>query len=474
MTATVKDESRPNAAYRPGSVWDEACTQDGSPRPHYAALMEGLAEADLRELSRRVDSHLEAAGVTFGGVAGSRFRVDAVPRILAPAEWARLEVGLVQRTRALAAFVADVYADRDIVRAGEVPARVVESAESFEPWMLGVAMPAGGFVAGLDLVRGDDGELCVLEDNIRTPSGIEYLLAARAAGDAHLPVSAPQSRRDPAVAYDLLDAMLRRAAPDGVDEPFVVALTDGPSNSAWWEHRQIAGALEIPLLTRAELSVRGGRLHAELDGRRTRQVDVLYRRTDEDRLQHAGGNATWLGELLLGPVRRGNLSVVNPLGSGVADDKLVHAYVERMVRFYLGEDPLLKSVPTHDLSDPEVLEAALPRIGELVVKPRRGLGGQGIVVCPHASEDHRRAIAKTVAESPGDWIAQEMVALSTHPTICDRQLEPRHVDLRPYAIGGADAAAAVPGGLTRVAFDRGSLVVNSSQNGGAKDTWVLA
>ena len=474
MTGTVRDESRPATAYQPGSMWDEACTEDGAPRAHYAALMEALAGADLGELARKVDSDLHEAGITFGGRADSRFRVDAVPRILAPEEWSRVERGLVQRTRALAAFVADVYGDRQIVRAGELPAHVVESAEGFEPWMLGVPMPAGGFVAGLDLVRGADGDLRVLEDNTRTPSGIEYLLAARAAVDAHLPVAAPESRRDPAIAHDLLAEMLRLAAPAGVDEPFVVTLTDGPSNSAWWEHRQIAGALEIPLVTPTDLSVRGGRLHAELDGGRTRTVDVLYRRTDEDRLRDGDGKATWLAELLLAPVRRGNLTVVNPFGSGVADDKLVHAYVERMVCFYLGEEPLLRSVPTHDLGDADVLEAALPRLDQLVVKPRSGLGGEGIVVCPHASADDRRAIARTVSESPGDWVAQEMVAISTHPTICDGRLEPRHVDLRPYVIGGDDGAAVVPGGLTRVAFGEGSLVVNSSQNGGGKDTWVLA
>jgi carboxylate-amine ligase len=385
-----------------------------------------------------------------------------------------VEAGLVQRTRALAAFVSDAYGDREIVRAGLVPARVLDSADDFEPWMLGVAMPGASYVTGLDLVRGDDGELRVLEDNIRTPSGFAYLVAARAAGDAHLSVPGPVARRDPAEAYELLGNALRASAPDGAGDPHVVAVSDGPSNSAWWEHRQIARALDIPLLTPSALSVRRGRLHAQVDGAGTRPVDVVYRRTDEDRLRDDEGRATWLADLLLEPVRQGTLSVVNPLGSGVADDKLVHAYVESMVRFYLGEEPLLMSVPSHDLGDPEVRRAALARLDELVFKPRSGLGGHGIVVGPHASDEDRRAVARRVAENPGDWVAQEMVLLSTHPTICEGSLEARHVDLRPYVIGTADAATAVPGCLTRVALDRGSMVVNSSQNGGVKDTWVPA
>jgi uncharacterized circularly permuted ATP-grasp superfamily protein len=472
VTGTVKEGSRQAGAYRPGPGWDEACAEDGSPREHYAALMDALGAADLCELTRAVDSHLAKTGATFGAGAETDFRVDPVPRILPAAEWRRVEAGLVQRTRALAAFVADVYSDREIVRSGKVPARVVESSENFEPWMLGVQIPADGFVTGLDLVRGDDGELRVLEDNMRTPSGIAYLLAAREAADAHLPLTPPEDRGDPAAAFAVLAQMLRDAAPEGVDEPFVALLSDGPSNSAWWEHGQVASALSIPLLAPGDLSVHRGRVHAELGGGNTRAVDVLYRRTDEDRLRTKDGKATWLAELLLEPVRSGTVSVVNPFGSGVADDKLVHAYVEEMVRFYLGEEPVLKSVPTYDLGDPDVLASALPRIDELVVKPRYGLGGSGIVICPHASEDDRRAVARRVVASPGEWIAQELIQLSTHPTICDGGLEPRHVDLRPYAIGGAGGATAVAGGLTRVALDRGSLVVNSSQNGGGKDTWV--
>jgi len=493
MAGTVKDESCPPPAYRPGRAWDEACDHDGRPRRHYATVLDALAAADLEELSREVAADLDEEGVTFGGDGGSAFRVDPVPRILAADEWSRIEAGVAQRARALTEYVCDVYGERRIVEAGHVPARVIESADHFEPWMMGVEAPVAGFVAGLDLVRGDDGELQVLEDNIRTPSGIAYLLAARRAVDANLALEPPADRRDPAPAYEWLAQTLRDAAPGGVSDPSVVILSDGPQNSAWWEHRQIARALDIPLLTSSSLSCSSGRLRATIDGD-TRPVDVVYRRTDEDRLRDRDGRATWIADLLLEPVRRGTLAVVNPLGCGVVDDKLAHAYVAAMVRFYLGEEPLLRSVPTYDLGDYETRESALSRIRELVVKPRSGLGGQGIVVGPQASEEALRDITDRVKERPEAWIAQDLVPLSTHPTVCGGRLEPRHVDLRPFAIGGLQRGAVppfddiglqrgavppfdgfrvVPGALTRVAFDRGSVMVNSSQNGGAKDTWVI-
>ena len=248
-------------------------------------------------------------------------------------------------------------------------------------------------------------------------------------------------------------------------------LSDGPANAAWFEHHEIARRLGIPIVQPGDMVVRSGQLHAWLDEGRTRQVDVVYRRTDEDRLRDRAGRATWVADLLLAPVRRGTLAVVNPFGAGLADDKLVHAYVEEMVRFYLGEEPLLRSVRTLDLADDEARATVLESLGDFVVKRRGGYGGAGVVVCRQCSEDTLRSLARDIAETPEDFIAQETVNLCTHPTVCDGRLEPRHVDLRPFVFGGGEVA---PSALTRVAFAAGEMMVNSSRGGGAKDTWLAA
>ena len=270
----------------------------------------------------------------------------------------------------------------------------------------------------------------------------------------------------------MLKGALAAAAPDGVDEPSIVVFSDGPGNSAWYEHRRLARELGLPGVTLEDLSVRSGRLWARCDGE-PRAVDVLYRRTDEDRLTDQAGRLTDVGAALYEPLRTGALSVVNGFGTGVADDKLVHAYVEDMVRFYLSEEPLLPSVRTYDLGVPETLEMALDRIDELVIKPRAGHGGRGVVVAPHARDEDVRRTADEVRANPTPFIAQELVMLSRHPTVVDGRLQPRHIDLRPFVFQSPGGAEVAPGALTRVALERDALVVNSSQRGGAKDTWVL-
>ncbi len=452
-------------AYRPGAAVDEAFDRGGAPRATYAELVDALQGTDLSDLAARVNAHAEDAGVRFGD---GDFVVDPVPRVIEAQEWELLARGLTQRTRALHAFLADAYGERRMVAAGRIPERVIESASYFEPDMGGAPTWPAGFLAGLDLVRGDDGELRVLEDNTRTPSGLAYAIAARRALDAELPFAAPTGRLDPAGAYPMLADALRASAPRGGDEPYVVLLSDGPGNSAWHEHEQMGAALGVPVLTPDALTVRGDELHA--DGR---AIDVIYRRTDEDRLRDEGGRPTWLADLVLDPIRAGNVAVVNPPGAGLADDKLVHAYVEEMVRFLLGEEPVLRSVRTYDLGEPAQLEEALERLGELVVKPRDGYGGEGVVICRLAPAEERRAVEQRLRADPGAYVAQETVMLSTHPTVIEGRLEPRHVDLRPFVVGGGDSAAAVPGALTRVAFGAGELVVNSSRNGGGKDTWLM-
>jgi carboxylate-amine ligase len=252
----------------------------------------------------------------------------------------------------------------------------------------------------------------------------------------------------------------------------VVVLSDGPRNSAWFEHETIARRLAVPLVSLADLEPRGGRLFARV-GSRLQQVDVVYRRTDEDRLADDRGRPTPLADALLDPMRRGNVACFNAFGSGLGDDKLVHAYAEDMVRFYLGEEPLVESVPTYDLGDPEAFELALERLDEMVVKPRTGYGGFGVVIVPHATREDRDLIEREIRAAPSRYIAQETIALSRHPTVCGERLEPRHIDLRPFVVTAGDDVSVIPGGLTRVAFNKGALVVNSSQNGGGKDTWVL-
>ncbi len=442
-------------------------------------VLAALDETDLRALSRSLTNDLRERKVTFGAADNGdveAFVVDPVPRVIERNDWDMLAPGLAQRVEALDRFVADVYGGRRIFAAGRVPWSAIESAEYFEPRMTQL-QPASGCwiaIAGLDLVRDGDGPFAVLEDNVRTPSGIAYAVAAREALSGHLSVPDGMRVRSLEPAYELLGEALRAAAPpEAGEDPSVVVLTDGSSNTAYYEHGEIARQLGLPLVELADLVVRSRRLFARTDGR-VIPVDVVYRRTDEDRFFDAAGALTGVGKLLLGPLEAQTLGCANAFGTGVADDKLVHAYVEEMVRFYLDEEPLLGSVPTYDVSQPEVREMVLDRIGELVIKPRSGYGGIGVVVGPHADPQTLAAVSRDLAAAPERFIAQETVHLSRQPTVCGGELEPRHVDLRPFTFSVGDRVEVFPGGLTRVALERGSLVVNSSQRGGAKDTWVLA
>jgi uncharacterized circularly permuted ATP-grasp superfamily protein len=448
-------------------------------RHAFGRLLATLDEVDLRALSRSLSDDLRERKVTFGADDGGNveaFVVDPVPRVIERDEWAALAAGLAQRAEALERFVADVYGERRIVAAGRVPWSTIESAEFFEPRMAQLPPVAGRWIpiAGLDVVRDGDGPFVVLEDNVRTPSGIAYAVAAREALSGHLSVPDGMRVRSLEPAYEWLGEALRAAAsPDAGAHPSVVVLTDGPSNSAYYEHGAIARRLGLALVRPEDLSVRSKRLFAHTDDGVV-PVDVVYRRTNEDRLFDAAGALTALADILLGPLEAQTLACVNAFGTGVADDKLVHSYVEEMVRFYLDEEPLLASVPTHDLSQPGVLAMALERIGELVVKPRSGHGGIGVVVGPRADPQTLAAVSRELAAAPEQFIVQETVSLSRQPTVCGDELEPRHVDLRPFTFAIGDRVEVFPGGLTRVALERGSLVVNSSQRGGAKDTWVLA
>ncbi|HEY2007119.1 MAG TPA: circularly permuted type 2 ATP-grasp protein [Solirubrobacteraceae bacterium] len=456
----------------PQPPFDEDRDADGNPRAGYAQTLAALEHVDLDELSLNVARHLEDAGVRFGN---GPFVIDPIPRLITAAEWHRMELGLIQRTRALNCFLRDVYGPRRIVAAGLLDAEVVDGAEGFEPDLAGrlpdTAAPAA--IVGFDLIRAPSGEFLVLEDNLRTPSGFAYLIAARAAMVDTLPSGLPIPRPvDPAL-YELLAGTLRAATPRGTTgPPSMAVLTDGPDNVAYYEHACAAERLGAPLLTPEDLELRGDELFTPLPDGSARRLDVVYRRTDEDRVRDENGNLTSVAELLLPAWQSGNLGLVNAFGNGVADDKLVHAHVETFVRFYLEQEPLIRSVPTHSLETETAGLAAAVDLERLVVKPRHGHGGAGVVIGSHADDDELDAARSELARHPERYIAQPIVPLSRHPTVIDGRLQPRHVDLRPFAFCAAEIALA-PGGLSRVAFDPGEMVVNSSKNGGGKDTWVI-
>jgi uncharacterized circularly permuted ATP-grasp superfamily protein len=444
--------------------YDEALLPDGRPREASAAALAAVAGKDPAGLQAAVRDRLEQAGVLFVAEDGGSAPLDPVPRVLTAEEWQDVKVGLAQRVKALNAFVADAYGARSIVKAGIVPARVIETAEHYEPAMQGVTPPGGQWIgiAGLDVVRDAEGEFRVLEDNLMTPSGYSYAVAARDAVLSELEPPEADRPRPFDELPDLLGGALHAAAPEPGGA--VVVLTDGPENGAYWEHAWAANALGLPLVEPGELRVEGDVLYHG-----ARDVAVVYRRTNADMLDSP------VGALLDRPLRAGTLGVVNTFGTGVGDDKLTHAYVEDIVRYYLGEEPAIRSVPTYDLARPDHLEQALDIFADLVVKPRAGYGGIGVMICPHADPADVEELRERVRESPRDWVAQPLVHLSTHPTLIDGRLSPRHVDLRPFVfMHGADHPRVLPGGLTRFAVDEGALVVNSTQNGGFKDTWVLA
>jgi uncharacterized circularly permuted ATP-grasp superfamily protein len=461
--------SAPDYSPEPGCL-DEAFAPDGEPLPLYAELLEELGRRDLKQLRERVEAKVAGSGLTFG--EGEQITVDPIPRLIDAAEWESLRAGLLQRARALNAFITDAYGPQRIFDAGVVPRRLLETSSGYMAVMQGLldsdAPPAT--VAGLDLVRDRNGELRVLEDNLRMPSGACYALAVRE-------VVAPELERvgDPRGLGGYLEKLgeaIRAAAPEGRDEPFCIVLSDGPENGAWYEHGRIGQELGLPIVRPDQLETSRGRLFARTS-RERRQIDVVYRRLDADQLTGKDGTLTDLGELLVPALRSGRLRCANAFGTGLADDKLTHAYVEKMIVFYLAEEPLLRSVPSYDLSDEQAKKEAMERLDELVIKPRDGFGGHGVTIMPRASEPERKRAVGVVRRRPEHFIAQEPVEISAHPTIRGGSLRPRRVDLRPFVVSWAGGQAAMTGGLTRFARGAGEMVVNSSQGGGCKDTWVM-
>ncbi|MET0600824.1 MAG: circularly permuted type 2 ATP-grasp protein [Baekduia sp.] len=475
------------AAYRPPTgCFDEVFGPDGTPRPHAISLAAEIAQMGpelLTAAGHRRDAIFVQQGITFdatgedGPVKDRPFPLDLVPRILPAREWDHIERGLMQRIRALNRFIDDVYHEREIVRAGIVPWRLIVSRSHFARAAHGVRPPGGVYchVAGCDLVRDADGSWKVLEDNVRTPSGISYVLENRVAMTRLVPQFFQHHRVRPVDHYpQLLLAGLRSVAPSAEDEATVVVWTPGPMNSAYFEHAFLARQMGVELVEASDLVVRDDVLYMRTTAG-LRRVHAVYRRLDDDFVDPLEFRPDSLLGVpgLVRAYRAGTVAIANALGTGVADDKAIYHYVPEMIRFYLGEEPILDNVRTYLMADEAQRERALARRHELVFKPTSESGGKGVFIGPSTPQDALDGLADVIRAQPERWIAQEVVNLSTVPTVMpDGSLAPRHVDLRPFAVFG-ETIRIVPGGLTRVALTEGSMIVNSSRGGGSKDTWVL-
>ncbi|MGX6448818.1 circularly permuted type 2 ATP-grasp protein [Patulibacter sp. S7RM1-6] len=459
-------------SYAPADdAWDEAVARDGTVRPTHRAALAAVDRLGAGPAAERVAAAVAPMGMTFGE-DDDPYVVDPVPRAIAADDWNVLERGLAQRVRALDAWVTDAHGPRRAVADGVVPASVLDGCRFVEADLADLApAPVRIAVAGLDVVRDADGRFRVLEDNCRVPSGLAYLLAAREAVAKALG-GVPDEVADlhERLGADLLTAV-RATAPASVGEGATVVLSDGPENTAWWEHRRLADLMGVPLVTPAELRLRRDRVELAATGER---VATVYRRTDVASLRDREGRPTPHGELLLPALRAGTVGVANAYGCGVADDKAVYPYVRDLIRYFCDEEPIVDDVHVHDLCDAGTRDRVLEAPEKLVFKPRDGQGGRGVVVGPRADAAELREAVDAARRDPAAWIAQDAVVLSTHPTVVDGALVPRHVDLRPFALAdGGGGWRLVPGGLSRVAFEEGQMVVNSSRGGGAKDTWVL-
>jgi len=472
--------------YDPEGFFDELMAPDGTVRAHYRRLAERLGTFTPEELARRErlrDAAFRTAGITFtvygeGEGLERTFPMDLIPRVIPADEWAAIEAGLVQRVTALNLFLDDLYVgERAAVRDGVVPEWLIQSSDGFTREAFGIPVPRGArcLVAGIDLVRDGQGTYRVLEDNLRNPSGISYVLENRVAMTRVLPsvFGAERVRSVDHYGASLL-AALRHVAPAAAGDPEVVVLTPGVFNSAYFEHAFLARQMGVELVEGPDLVVDEHVVFMRTT-RGLQRVDVIYRRIDDDFLDPVClREDSVLGVPgLLAAARAGNVTIANAVGNGVADDKAVYAYVPALIRYYLNQEPLLPNVDTYLLWDREQREDVLDRLHELVVKPVAASGGYGMLIGPSAGELELEEFRRRIEADPRAYIAQEVVQLSRHPTLVGDHLEGRHIDLRPFVLSG-ERTEVIPGGLTRVALRKGSLVVNSSQGGGSKDTWVLA
>ncbi|TNF61014.1 MAG: circularly permuted type 2 ATP-grasp protein [Burkholderiales bacterium] len=473
-------------------MFDEMNASDGEVRAHYLNYARWLSQQPPEVMAaRREEAEMifRRVGITFAvygakdedGAGTERLiPFDLIPRIIPAAEWDRLEQGLVQRVTALNRFIHDVYHDQEIVKAGIVPADQVFQNAQFRPEMMGVDVPCGVYshIAGIDIVRAPDadgvGEYFVLEDNLRVPSGVSYMLEDRKMMMRLFPELFSENRVAPVAHYpDLLLETLRAVSPATTAEPTVVVLTPGMYNSAYFEHAFLAQQMGVELVEGQDLFVKDNFVYMRTT-RGPRRVDVIYRRVDDDFLDPLvfRPDSTLGCAGLLGVYRSGNVAICNAVGTGVADDKSIYPYVPKMIDFYLGQKPILSNVPTFMGRDPEDLKYILAHLKDLVVKEVHGAGGYGMLVGPASTAQEIEEFRQAVVARPEGYIAQPTLSLSTCPTFVNSGIAPRHIDLRPFVLSGTEVQM-VPGGLTRVALKEGSLVVNSSQGGGTKDTWIL-
>jgi uncharacterized circularly permuted ATP-grasp superfamily protein len=468
--------------YAMAEAWDEMFVRPGEPRAAYRSLfaaLQPLSVSDLRHRADQLGRVFTDRGVTFAYAGEERpFPLDLIPRIIDAAEWDLLTKAVRQRVMTLERFLADVYGRGEVLADGVVPRRLVLTSAHFHREAAGIE-PANGVrvhVSGVDLIRDEAGEFRVLEDNLRIPSGVSYVIENRRALSQTLPSLFAEARVRSVDDYPArLLAALRSSAPEGVVDPCVVVLTPGVYNAAYFEHALLARLMGVELVEGRDLHCNGNRVYMRTT-QGDRPVHVVYRRVDDEFLDplHFRPDSIIGCPGIVNAARAGNVTLANAIGNGVADDKLLYTYVPELIRYYLNEEPLISNVETHRLDSPDVLADVLSRLDELVLKPVDGAGGKGIVIGPQASSSTLEALRSTVEADPRGWIAQRPVSLSTSPTLIGDTLAPRQIDLRPFAVNDGTDVWLLPGGLTRVALPEGTLVVNSSQGGGSKDTWVLA
>jgi len=462
---------------------DTSVTAD-STREHYREFHHWLAKQSPERLQRKraeADLSFRRVGITFavyGDDAGTERLIpfDIIPRIIPAKEWALLETGLVQRVKALNMFIHDVYHEQNIIKAGIIPPEQIYKNAQYRPEMQGVSVASDIYahIAGVDIVRAGQGEFYVLEDNLRVPSGVSYMLEDRKMMMRLFPELFAKNKIAPVDHYpDMLLDNLRSVAPMGIDNPTIVVMTPGMYNSAYFEHAFLAQQMGVELVEGKDLFVDDNAVYMRTT-RGPKRVDVIYRRVDDDFLDPLAFRPdSSLGVPgLLSVYRAGRVTLANAIGTGVADDKSIYPYVTDMIKFYLSEQPILNNVPTYQCRKPDDLAYTLAHLPELVVKEVHGAGGYGMLVGPASSKQQIEDFRQRLLAKPEGYIAQPTLALSSCPTFVDSGIAPRHIDLRPFVLSGKTISMA-PGGLTRVALEEGSLVVNSSQGGGTKDTWVL-